>query len=79
MAGPQVSSVGGLLSSCVGHGYSSIVAVCMGALLQMWCAGSSLVVVGDSSLVAMESQLSSCLGGHLSKFGSEISFLVALY
>lgn len=33
---------GGLLSSCIAQRFSAIVALCGGALLQMWCVGSSL-------------------------------------
>ena len=45
MVGGQVSSDGGgLLSSSIVQGISSIVAICCGALLQVWCVGSSLVV-----------------------------------
>ena len=45
VVGGQVSSDGGgLLSSSIVQGISSIVAMCGGALLQVWCVGSSLVV-----------------------------------
>ena len=46
VVGDQVSSDGGgLLSSSIVQGISSIVAMCGGALLQVWYVGSSLVVV----------------------------------
>ena len=46
VVGGQVSSDGGgLLSSSIVQGISSIVAMCGGALLQVWYVGSSLVVV----------------------------------
>ena len=45
MVGGQVSSCGGgLLSSSTVQEISSIVAMASGALLQVWCVGSSLVV-----------------------------------
>ena len=49
VVGGQVSSDGGgLLSSSIVQGISSIAAMCSGALLHVWCVGSSLVVVRDS-------------------------------
>ena len=46
VVGGQVSSEGGgLLSSSIVQGISSVVAMCSGALLQVCCVGSSLVVV----------------------------------
>jgi len=44
MGGQVSSDGGGLLSSSIVQGISSIVAMCGGALLQVWCVGSSLVV-----------------------------------
>lgn len=45
MIGSQVSSDGGgLFSSSIVQGISSKVAICGGALLQVCCVGSSLVV-----------------------------------
>ena len=50
--GGQVSTCGGgLLSNCIGQRFSAIVAVCGGALLQMWCVGSSLIVASCPSLI----------------------------
>ena len=50
--GGQVSICGGgLLSNCIGQRYSTVVAMCGGALLQMWCVDSSLIVESCTSLI----------------------------
>ena len=68
-SGGQVSSFcGGLLSIWIGQGFSSVVGKCTGALLQMWCVGSFLVVVSCTSLIVPCVLLSCsdvCLGSSL--------------
>ena len=51
MGGQVSSDGGGLLSSSIVQGISSIVAMCGGALLQMWCVDSSLIVESCTSLI----------------------------
>ena len=53
VVGGQVSTCGGLLSSCIGQRFSAIVALCGGALLQMWCVGSSLTVASCTTLIVL--------------------------
>ena len=49
--GGQGSSCGEyLLVNCIVQGFSSTVAMWGGALLQMWCVGSSLVVSSCTSI-----------------------------
>ena len=44
VGGPVSSCGGGLLSSSIVQVISSIVAMCGGAPVQVWCVGSSLVM-----------------------------------
>ena len=54
VVGSQLSNCGaGLLSRCIGQGFSSIAEMCCGACLQMWCVGSSLVVASCTALIIL--------------------------
>ena len=49
---PKSLVVVGVSSCCIGQGFSPIVAMCGGALLKMWCVGSSLVAICTSLIVS---------------------------
>ena len=52
VVGGQVSSCGGgLLSNCIGQRFSTVVAMHVRALLQMWCIGTCLIMASCMSLI----------------------------
>ena len=58
VVGGQVSSCGGgLFSNCIRQRFSTVVSVCGGALLQMWCMGTCLIMVSCMSLIVGDALL----------------------